>query len=86
MAPYNPPIAHYTEMDVSQYDEDTIYNFMGKNGKRFYWLTSFLQLNYLWFDEARKVIEIWGPYHALEFSQPHHVIGCELEHFCSLKT
>ena len=52
MAPYNPPIAHYNEMDISQYDEDTIYDFIGSKGKRFYWLTKYLGMNYLWYDEG----------------------------------
>ena len=63
MAPYQPPNAHYSQMDVSEYDEDHIFGFIGKTGKRFYWLTKFLGLDYLWYDKKRKVIEIWGPYH-----------------------
>lgn len=35
MAPYNPPVAHYNEMDVSKYDDDTMYGFIGSGGKDF---------------------------------------------------
>jgi hypothetical protein len=28
-------------MDVSSYTEDEMFKFMGKHGKRFYWLTKF---------------------------------------------
>jgi len=65
MAPYNPPIAHYTQLDVSQHsDEDILYT-IGKGGKGFYKFTSQLGLNYLWWDKDRKVVELWGSFGAL---------------------
>ncbi len=81
MAPYNPPNSHYSQMDVSDYDEDHIFSFIGKTGKRFYWLTRFLGLDYLWYDTKRNVIEIWGPYHTHTNSQSEHIIRCELDFF-----
>ena len=63
MTPYHPPNAHYSQMDVSEYDQDKVFSFIGKTGKKFYWLTKKLELDYLWYDKERKVIEIWGPYH-----------------------
>lgn len=80
MAPYAPPNAHYSQVDVSSYDEDTMFHFVGKSGKRFYWLTTFLDLDYVWYDNKRKVIELWGPFSSLAHFQAHHVINCELEH------
>jgi len=68
-------------MDVSKYDEDHIFGFIGKTGKRFYWLTRLLGLDYLWYDKERKVIEIWGPYCTHLNKQSEHVIGCELNFF-----
>ena len=32
---YNPPISHYSEMDVSEYDEDAMFKFIGREGKKF---------------------------------------------------
>ena len=55
MAPYNPPSTHYSQFDVSQYIEDDIFKFIGKNGKKFYWLTRYLELSYMWYDKKRKV-------------------------------
>jgi hypothetical protein len=81
MAPYTPPIAHYSEMDVSEYTEQEMYDFIGKNGRRFYWLTRFLGLDYLWYDEKRKKIEIWGAPFTHENQQSAHVIDAELRHF-----
>ena len=81
MAPYQPPVAHYSELDVSGVDPEDIYSFIGKKGKRFYWLTRFLNLQYLWYNEPKKAIEIWGPYYTHENRQSALVIEAELEHF-----
>lgn len=79
MAPYNPPNAHYSQFDVSPYDEEDIYKFIGNGGKRFYWLTRYLDLDYIWYDKERKVIELWGSYSSLQNFQAHHILGCELD-------
>ena len=50
MPPYTPPSTHYSQMDVSEYDEDHVFAFVGKTGKKFYWLTRTLGLDYLWYD------------------------------------
>lgn len=86
MAPYTPPSTHYSQMDVSEYDEESIFAFIGKTGKRFYWLTEKLGLDYLWYDKERKVIEIWGPYFVHQNQQSEHVIRCELDYFLTPKS
>lgn len=78
---YNPPISHYSEMDVSQYDEDDMFKFVGRDGKKFYHITRVCGLDYLWYDRERKKIEIWGPYHVHVNRQTAHLIEAELEHF-----
>ena len=85
MAPYSPPNAHYSQMDVSDYTVDKMFTFIGKNGKKFYWLTQKLDLDYLWYDKERKVIEIWGPYFTHLNEQSAHVIRCELDYFLKPK-
>ena len=85
MAPYTPPTTHYSQMDVSEYDEDQVFAFVGKTGTRFYWLTKKLGLDYLWYDKERKVIEIWGPYYTHLNQQSAHVIRCELDYFIKPK-
>lgn len=65
MAPYNPPIAHYSQLDVSEYTDEQILSVIGKGGKGFYKLTSQLGLNYLWWDRERKVVELWGSFGSL---------------------
>ena len=81
MAPYQPPNAHYSQMDVSDYTEDQIFSFIGKTGKKFYWLTKKLGLDYLWYDKERKVIEIWGPFNVLQTRQAQELLKSELEIF-----
>lgn len=85
MAPYTPPTTHYSQMDVSEYDEDQVFAFIGKTGKRFYWLTQKLGLDYLWYDKERRVIELWGPYYTHCNQQSAHVIRCELDYFVKPK-
>ena len=85
MPPYTPPNNHYSQMDVSDYTEDQIFSFIGKTGKRFYWLTHKLGLEYLWYDKKRKVIELWGPYYTHMNRQSANVISCELDFFLSPK-
>ena len=85
MAPYTPPISHYSQMDVSQYTEEEIFAFIGKSGKRFYWLTHKLGLDYLWYNKDRKVFEIWGPYYTHLNKQSAMLIECEMEYFLKPK-
>ena len=66
MAPYNPPDAHYSEIDVSHIDHDTLMRVVGPGGRGFYKLTSQLGLKYIWYDYNRKVIELWGSYLSLK--------------------
>jgi hypothetical protein len=65
MPPYNPPIAHYSQLDVSQYTNEDILYAIGKGGRGFYKLTTQIGVNYLWWDKERNVVEIWGSFGAL---------------------
>jgi hypothetical protein len=85
MAPYNPPIAHYSQMDVSDVTDEEMYAFIGRGGKKHYWLTRLLNLNYLWYCSKKKCLEIWGPYFVHENKQSQHVLRCELDHFLNCR-
>ncbi len=85
MAPYTPPVTHYSQMDVSMYHEDDVFAFIGRTGKRFYWLTQKLGLEYLWYDNEHKVIEIWGPFYTHQNQQSAHLIRAELDFFTQPK-
>lgn len=67
------------------YDEDSIFAFIGRTGKKFYWLTQKLGLDYLWYNKERKIIEIWGPYYTHVNAQSAHIIRCELDFFLQPK-
>lgn len=81
MAPYNPPVSHYTELSVSDYDDDFMFAFVGRGGRRHYWLTRMIGVDYLWYDHKRKVIEIWGPFNVLKTRQAQELLKSELEIF-----
>jgi hypothetical protein len=84
MAPYEPPIAHYTQLNVPDIDEDTMFEFVGKNGYRFYKLTRDLGLRYLWYDKERKAIEVWGSYSSL-LKDPCTKLRQSLDEWCKNK-
>jgi len=62
---YNPPSAHYSQVTCDMSDKQ-IKKLIGKNGFYFNVITKASKVNYLWFDNQRKVIEIWGPMDHLE--------------------
>lgn len=86
MAPYEPPHdAHYTELSVRDFDPDFMWKVIGKEGRNFYAITDWLKLKYLWYDDKRSVVEIWGPYESLkngakdkvaQVLKMHHEIIC----------
>ncbi len=80
MAPYDPPNTHYTQVDVSKYSEHMILTLIGKGGKGFYGITKKLNVEYLWYDQSRKVIEVWGSFGALKAGAQQKLIDI-LENF-----
>jgi hypothetical protein len=58
-----------------------MFSFVGKGGKRHYWMTRMLCVDYLWYDPKRKVIEIWGPFNVLQTRQAQELLKSELEIF-----
>ncbi|QIG59542.1 hypothetical protein [Dishui Lake phycodnavirus 2] len=83
---YDPPSSHYSEIDVSEYDQDQLFRFVGKGGRKFYYMTRILGLDYLWYDKERKKIEIWGPYFVHENQQSAHLIRAEIDNFFEKNT
>ncbi len=82
MAPYDPPVhTHYTELDVSKYDEDFMWFCVGKKGKHFYDITTWLNLKYLWFDHKRMVVELWGPWESLSSGDARNKLADVIEKY-----
>lgn len=57
---YDPPISHYAEIKCDL-AKDLVRKLIGKNGYFFNIITKASRVKYLWYDNIRKVIEIWGP-------------------------
>jgi len=64
MAPYSPPNTFYREIKGIE-DKDIMFRIVGKNGNHFKYLTSKLEIEYLWWDMKRNVVEVWGPHKKL---------------------
>lgn len=60
---YNPPIGHYTQSDVPEHVNPAV--FIGKDGCYLKKLTERSGAEYLWYDDKRRVIEIWGSEHSV---------------------
>ena len=71
MPSYNPPIAHYSQINVSEFAIETILAAIGKKGQGFINQTNKLGLDYLWWDSERQVIEIWGSFHSVQNAPTH---------------
>jgi hypothetical protein len=65
MPAYNPPVAHYTEVDATDLSVTQFLRAIGKEGIHFKKLTSRTGAEYIWWDQDRNVIEIWGSYGSL---------------------
>lgn len=64
---YNPPVAHYSHIDVSHVSPSVMEEIMGYKGAYFKAFTQAMKLKYVWWNKVNKVIELWGPYeHMLE--------------------
>ena len=65
MPPYNPPNAHYTEVDATDLSITHFLRAIGKEGIHFKRLTERTGTEYIWWDQNRNVIEVWGSYGSL---------------------
>lgn len=62
MAPYHPPDAHYSQILISE--DWKASHLLKDGGKMLYNITKKFKLKYVWYDEERNVLELWGPYYA----------------------
>ena len=62
---YNPPIAHYSHINVSNISDEVLNKVMGINGAYFKAFTEIFGLYYVWWNKDLKVIEFWGPMHVM---------------------
>lgn len=65
MPSYAPPLAHYSEVDATDLTSAQILRAIGKEGIHFKRLTYRTRTQYIWWDQTRNVIEVWGSYSSL---------------------
>lgn len=58
---YNPPVAHYSHVALSDAEIEHMKKIIGYAGKNFKWISNISQAKYIWYNEKTKVIEVWGP-------------------------
>ena len=64
MPAYNPPNSHYREIKGIE-DKQIMLKIIGKNGCNLKYLTDKTKMQYVWWDQKRNVIELWGPMNKL---------------------
>jgi len=58
---YNPPNTHFRMFPVEDKFIPHIGRIIGKEGRHFIRLTNQCRVEYIWFQEGKKYIEVWGP-------------------------
>jgi hypothetical protein len=66
---YNPPIAHYRHFNTKPEWNDHIAKIIGKDGCHFIRMTMRSGCKYIWYNEKKGVIELWGPHGVLRNAQ-----------------
>lgn len=64
MTEYSPPNTFYTQT-TGLFENEDMYQFIGKSGAHFKYLTTKLGLDYIWWNKEKNIIELWGPHHKL---------------------
>jgi len=57
---YNPPNSEYVEINLKGVSKKKIFSIMGKGGEVFKKWTQEFNVQYIWFNVNKKVLEIWG--------------------------
>jgi hypothetical protein len=65
MPVYDPPDAHFAYIDIPEYDVDTVFMFIGKDGWRFKKLTRDLGVSYIYYHPESKRISVHGAWSAM---------------------
>jgi hypothetical protein len=59
---YNPPNYHYTEVALEESHRSLIGRIIGRDGFYFKAITAAARIAYIWYNDSRNAIEVWG-YH-----------------------
>ena len=64
-----PPInCHYRQCKF-EFDEKLIPFLIGNDGKHFKRITNMSNINYIWWNNEKKIIELWGPENRLDLAE-----------------
>jgi hypothetical protein len=66
MPPYEPPDAHYAHINTSDYDTETVFMFIGKDGWRFKKLTRDLDVKYIYYHHVENRISVHGSWTSMQ--------------------
>lgn len=80
MPAYDPPDAHYAHINIPDYDVDTVFRFVGKDGWRFKKLTRELNVYYIYYHHEDKRISVHGSYKSM-LNEPCKKVVEELDKF-----
>ena len=65
----DPPInCHYRQCKF-EFDEKLIPFLIGNDGKHFKRITNMSNTNYIWWNNEKKIIELWGPENRLDLAE-----------------
>ena len=66
---YDPPVAHYRHFPLTSEQLENVAKIIGKDGCHFIRITKKARVRYIWFNQERGVVEIWGPHDNLMKAQ-----------------
>ena len=65
----DPPInCHYRQCKF-EFDEKLVPFLIGTDGKHFKRITTISNTNYIWWNNNKKIIEVWGPENRLDLAE-----------------
>ena len=66
---YSPPVSHYRHFKIKPEWHDYIAKIIGKDGCHFIRITTRTGCKYIWYNEEKGIIELWGPHAVLMGAQ-----------------
>ena len=65
----DPPLnCHYRQCKF-EFDEKLVPFLIGNDGKHFKRITNMSNTNYIWWNNEKKIIEVWGPENRLDLAE-----------------
>lgn len=65
----DPPEGKHYRQSSLKIEEEIIPHVIGEDGKHFKRITEMANVDYIWWENNKKIIEIWGPENQLDFAE-----------------